>query len=140
MNRLEPGLTLRMKNEARRIQDQHRRLSELKDEIASALSAHAMQRASEYFDRFVEALEAHFSVEEQLFFPAIHGIDAEIGETVDQLISAHALMRDQMAGLSRVFASGDGRECARQLENLIALLQHHERAEERVMRRASGSD
>lgn len=134
--RLEPGLRLRMKSEARRIADQHRRLEGLKDQVASEMSGASLKDARASFELYAEALEAHFAVEERFYFPAIHGLDAELAKAVEALLVEHERFRSQVSDLLGYFVSGDGAACAALLETLVNELAAHERAEERAMRRA----
>ena len=138
-NRVEPGLALRMRSEARRISEQHRRLAELKDEVSAALSNESMGSARVRFQRFAEALGAHFDVEEQVFFPAIHGIDPELGRTVDELVTAHERLRGELAVLLAHLGSGEPSACVLLLDDLVKQLQMHERVEEWAMERAARS-
>ena len=139
-NRVEPGLALRMRNEARRIAEQHRRIAELKEEVSKALSGDSMRHACETFERFAEALGAHFDVEEQLFFPAIHGIDAELARTVDELVTAHGRLREDMAVLLGHFSAGERSACMPLLDALVEEIRTHERTEEWAMDRAGRRD
>lgn len=136
--RLEPGLKMRMKSEARRIAEQHRRLVVLRDEVTTELSRLSLGAAGDAFARFAEALEAHFTVEERLYFPAIQSLDPELWDAVESLLSSHRRLRRRVADLLDHFASGNGFACAILLKALIDELRAHEREEEQVMTRAGG--
>ena len=104
LERPEPGLTLRMKAEARRIANQHSRLEELRDRVTAEISRLSLQGARTEFERFADALEAHFAMEEKLFLPAIGSLDPELGRAVEELLGEHRLLRRRVSDLMDHFA------------------------------------
>jgi iron-sulfur cluster repair protein YtfE (RIC family) len=133
VHRIEVGLRLRMKREVTRIKAQHRRLEDLRHEVTSEISRRSVETAGVAFGRFAEALEAHFIVEEQIFFPAVHGLDGNNGEAIEALLEDHARIRRRVTELRGHFSSGNGFGCAVQLDALVGDLRVHEQEEERVM-------
>ena len=136
LERPEPGLTLRMKAEARRIANQHSRLEELRGRVTAEISRLSLQTARSAFERFAVALEDHFAVEEKFFLPALGSLDPEVGRAVEELLGEHQLLRRRVSDLMDHFAAGNGFACAILLDALIGELRAHERDEERVLARA----
>lgn len=139
VERSEPGLRLRMKSEARRIAQQHARLEELRERVTVELVNLSLASACTEFEVLAEALEAHFRVEERVFFPAVHGQGGALGQDVEALVREHQSLRQRIGTVRSHFAASNGLACAITLDKLIQELQRHEREEERVMARVGDS-
>ncbi len=137
VRRLEPGLKLRMKREGRRIADQHRQLLKLRNRVTAEIARPSVPGARAAFSEFAEALEAHFGVEERIYFPAVRGLDKELRAAVDALVVEHRELRLRVTDLTAGFESGNGFVCLIKLESLIDQLKHHERREEDLIALAS---
>ena len=134
----QPGLEKRVGREARRISSQHRQLDELYGLIARALQDNAPEPARASFVRFCDALEAHFSLEDGFYFPAVHGMRPELGAELDQLSSAHESFRRQIQELSPLFEAGELARCEPLFDQLIIELARHEGQEEELLARIRG--
>jgi len=86
----QPGLRLRVGREARRISSQHRQLDTFYGMVLDSLSNGRAERARSEFLRFHDALEAHFTVEEQIHFPALHGLRPELDAELATLVEVHS--------------------------------------------------
>jgi hemerythrin-like domain-containing protein len=71
--------------------------------------------------------EAHFSVEEQILLPALHGLDVA-DEPVNRVVAEHAAIRRRAADMS-----DDAQPAVDDLHRLGGLLERHIRYEERVL-------
>jgi iron-sulfur cluster repair protein YtfE (RIC family) len=131
--RQEPGLHLRMKNESRRIAEQHHRLAELRGRVTEEIQARSVAGARSAFTDFSGALEAHFGVEEKIYFPAVRGLDDQLRTAVDGLLAEHRKLRIRVRDLTQRFESGNGFACLVVLQALIDELEEHEQREEAVM-------
>jgi len=131
----DAGLKLRMRGEERRISSQHRQLEELFDRVMKSVRVGGIQKAVNDFLLFSTALEAHMSVEEDIYFPALHGLRNDVGDELGELIDEHQRIREQLADLRLNLASNDEDEGLEALERLAADVDRHEQTEEKLIAR-----
>lgn len=132
----QPGLRLRVAQEARRIASQHRQLDGLHGLVAGALERRAPAQARTAFARFRDALDAHMSVEEELFFPALHGLRPGLEAELAELVRDHRRFRRNLDALAGAFDDGNAAACAKGLASFTAAFSEHERREERLIGRS----
>jgi len=126
----QPGLRLRLAQEARRIAGQHAWLASVEATVLRVLQRGTPAEARDALDAYRGALAAHFELEERLHFPALHGLRPELAPAIEALVADHARLRADLEALgARVGtvardAVTDGfRACAAQL------LDHEQREE-----------
>lgn len=134
--RHDPGRQLRVKHETRRIAEQHVRLGELRSRVTAEIRDRSVPGARAAFRDFAVALEAHFRVEENIYFPSLQVLDEQSRSAIDDLLEEHRKLRLRVRDLIQRFASGNGFACLVVLKALIDELQNHEQREEAVMARA----
>lgn len=131
----DAGLRLRMRSEERRITSQHERLDALCRDVYRRIDEDGPAGACGDYDLFVTALDAHMTVEEDIYFPAIHGLRSETGTQLTRLVEAHAALRSAAEEIRRRLEGGD-REGARSgLDRLAQDVSRHEREEEDLLAR-----
>lgn len=135
----QPGLRLRVNLEARRISSQHRQLDALYAAVAQALEAGEANGAKESFARFWDALDAHFTLEDRLYFPALHGLRQELEGELAQLVREHREFRRDLEHLKARIDGGDLSSCGALLEQLAVALAAHELREEQLVERLGGA-
>ena len=86
----ESGLRYRMRRALRQIGDQHRQLHEIQDRLAAALASGERPEARDAFVRYRHAIGAHFELEDEVFFPALHGLHPGEREDLEALGLDHA--------------------------------------------------
>ena len=132
---------MRLAHEARRIAAQHAYLDALESTTQLALQSgdgDAMRRALRAFGG---SLDAHFTIEEQVQFPALHGLHPEMGAELAALVTDHDRFRGTVDGLHASVAGGD--PVARRGEvldgfaGLCADLAAHEAREEALLARGT---
>jgi len=110
------------------------------------LDAGSVDRARAEFQRFHDALDAHFTVEEQIHFPALHGLRPELDAELADLVAEHRVFRETLAELTgrleraALEASAETLEasaetldaCAAALDRFVIDLARHEGREERM--------
>ena len=136
----QPGLRLRLDREMRRIAEQHERLRTLYRALVEATRPETPNgTAGAAFARYYEAVHAHFSMEERVAFPALHGLHPEFGTELEALVREHADVCDALDALGRSIEakSHDG---AGQLQSLASLLERHEAREEALVAALVSSD
>ncbi len=122
-----------MQRERRVISSQHRQLDDFTLRLAAALDAGEADAARAAFQRFSDALEAHLSLEDGLYFPALQGLRPELRNDLETLTSEHHALRERLAGLARLVERGRCAACQRPLERLASELADHEGREEGLL-------
>jgi len=130
----EPGVHWRMQGEARRISSQHRQLDLFYGMLEEALERGSLQGARVAFVRFRDALDAHITLEDKVFFPALHGLlPPELGAQLTGLVREHEAMRRVLDELQDLLAEGAVESCVRELDAFAEQIADHERREERLL-------
>ena len=127
------GLAARVRREALRIAAQHHQLDEFHAVFEDALARGDVSRARVSFANFGGALEAHFSLEEEFYFPALHGYRRDLAGELARFSHEHAALRTGMAQLTQQLARGQLAACKLELEAWVAQLLAHERLEEALL-------
>jgi hypothetical protein len=131
----ETGLEHRLKRAARQMVDQHRHLGPIRAELAAALANGSAGLSVRAFRNFFEALEAHFRLEGEMFFPALHGLHPEFASDLYELDRDHVRLVEQLSSLGRRIEAGETGGCSAALEAFEAELGEHERREETLVER-----
>ena len=134
MDQIDIGLQRRIERLVRQIASQHRSLGALYGDLTAEFGKDARARAFDLYERYVEAVLAHFALEEACLFPACRGLNPEIGRELRALFLEHEFFVEEMERLKRrVFEekAADGRGALDEFYNAI---EAHERKEERLVR------
>ncbi|MBW2274851.1 MAG: hemerythrin domain-containing protein [Deltaproteobacteria bacterium] len=126
----QPGLRLRMLQEARRIVSQHRQLDVFQEKVAQALEQGDPARVLELFTHFREALEAHIRMEEVTHFPALHGLHPNWDAQLTELVREHQTFRTSLAETAESLRRGQLESFKRSYQAFLRTLTAHEAAEE----------
>ena len=78
--------------------------------------------------KIFDELTVHTTIEEEIFYPAIHDTDDDIAETVDEGVQEHHVAKVLMDELDQVEAGSD--EWIAKMTVLIESVQHHAEEEE----------
>lgn len=135
MNRIaaDRGLRHRLHRTARRILDQHHTLHDFHRSVTKKLTHGPKDEIRAAFVRYRVALTAHFELEERVFFPAVHGADANQNRQIRQLIGMHSRMLVELAHLADSIESLPRDEFSRRLADFATILASHERQEETLL-------
>lgn len=133
MNLKQNGLSRRLAIEARRISSQHRQLDELYGLLLGALDHEPLASVRRGFERFRDALEAHFAMEDDVHFPAFHGLRPELEGRLTELVEEHKVMRKGLDEVQSHFRDGDLENGAKALDALVVRLARHEEVEEQLI-------
>ena len=125
-----PGLRLRLAHEGRRIAGQHDYLAALEATTRRALERGDAREMGEALRGFEGALCAHFDLEEQVHFPALHGHDPATGPELETLVTEHRGFRASLAQLRATAEAGDRAPVAAAFDALVVALRTHESREE----------
>jgi hypothetical protein len=126
----QSGLGRRLRIEARRISSQHRQLDELYELLVEALREGVPATVCRGFERFRDALEAHFTMEDNVHFPALHGLRPDLERSLTELAHEHRSMRLALDLVHACFNAGDLDGGMDRLDALAETLATHEELEE----------
>jgi len=127
------GLLYRVKRAARQIGEQHALLDEILRALRPAIERGDAPEARSLIERYRRAIEAHFTLEEDVFFPAIHGLHPNHAKELEVLGAEHARFRQQLDRLGALLDNGLG-EFEAGLGSYERDLAVHESREERLVR------
>jgi hemerythrin len=134
----QPGLRLRLAHEARRIASQHDYLDALVSTTRSTLEHGERDEVRRALHGFRGAVEAHFDLEEQVHFPALHGADPGRDAQLAELERDHAALRLELADLeAQARADRERAALVGGFDALVDRLASHEAREERLLAEAS---
>ena len=133
----EPGLLLRMSSDTRRMFGQHRQLEDFSGLVASALAGGSLRSARLAFTRFRDALEAHITVEDQMFFPAVRGLRPGLDAHLAQLVREHARFREHLDELHELLAKGSAEAFGKSFGDFREDFAQHEAREEQIISAAT---
>ena len=133
MQRFETGLEHRLKRAARQIVDQHRHLGPIRAELGAALDGAEPERARTAYRNYAEAIEAHFRLESEVFFPALHGLHPQFARELHALDADHTRLCRDLGDLGRRIESGTIDGCAAGLAAFAAELVAHDGREEKLV-------
>jgi hypothetical protein len=133
MNHMKDGLLYRVKRAARQIGEQHANLDEILRGFEPLLTRGDSAAVRELFQRYRGALDAHFSLEEGVFFPALHGLHPERSRELEELGAEHRGFLAKLEGLAGEL-DRDLVGFGRGLKAIAGEFAAHESREERVVR------
>jgi hemerythrin superfamily protein len=136
VNETQPdsGLRYRLRRVARQIGDQHRSIGEIFRVLCCAVADRTKSEAAESLHRYREAVCAHFDLEEEVFFPAIHGLEMTRAHELRDLLRAHEHFRQELDNLADDFEETPPEDFQERLCQLDELLTIHEGVEEKLLR------
>ena len=131
------GLKMRMRGEERRIASQHRQLGDLFEQVTESVARGGSRKAVGEFLLFSTALDAHMSVEEDIYFPALHGLRSDLANELEALVREHELIRAELSQIRIVLAKADRAAAFAAFDQLVDVLNRHEREEEELIARVT---
>jgi hypothetical protein len=136
----QPGLRLRLAHVSRRLPAQHGFLNALLATTSRALERMAPAEAQEALLGFRGALDAHFQLEEEVYFPALHGLQPGLEVEIAELAREHHALRDRLLVLEGRASREPGPVVAQEFVELSHALRQHEAREERVFTVEASND
>ena len=133
----QSGLKLRLRSEERRIESQHQRLDILCRDVYSALDKNGPHAAINDFLLYEAAVEAHMTIEEETYFPAIHGLRTDLGSELSDLVQDHVAIRMGLKEIKAHLKSNSTSPAMLSLEALGRQFYTHEINEEELFARVS---
>jgi iron-sulfur cluster repair protein YtfE (RIC family) len=133
MRRMETGLRHRLRRAARQMATQHEHLRTLIHAIADAAEDGRVAEIPESVDRLRGAIEAHFSLEDDVFFPALHGLRPEAGRDLNALMREHVDFLEELARLRTDLTTDALDTFAKGYRAFCKSIAEHECREERLV-------
>jgi hypothetical protein len=133
----DKGLRMRMRGEERRISSQHKQLGDLYDRVLASIDGGGPRMALNDFLLFSTALEAHMAVEEDIYFPALHGLRNDVGDELRGLVEEHARIRSELPRVQKRLNDRNETDARQALDALADLVGRHEKKEEILLARIS---
>jgi iron-sulfur cluster repair protein YtfE (RIC family) len=128
---------MRLRREALRVASQHHQLDQFHEVFENALARGDAAAAQQSFARFADALEAHFKLEEEVYFPALHGRDGGAAHELGELVREHDALREALDDIHTALRARDLPACDAAIAAWLPRLVLHERREEALMARES---
>ncbi len=132
----QPGLRIRLARQGTGIASQHRQLDVFVRDVSQALRPGQRRECETAMFRLQGALNAHFAVEEQVVFPALHGLHSELADRILALERDHERLREDVDRLALAIVASDIITAQGALQEFDAALSAHERLEERILENA----
>lgn len=137
------GLRFRVKRAARQIADQHQQMEAALRRVEDSLEKGSADDVREHFQSYRGALDAHFSLEDGVFFPALHGLHPDCASELEALAAEHRVFLERLVILRETLEGRGMSAFGHALRRLAAELMAHESREERLVRsvsRLAGAD
>jgi iron-sulfur cluster repair protein YtfE (RIC family) len=132
MNQMETGLRHRLRRAARQMTTQHEHLRALHAALVQSLENERIGEVREGVERLRSAVEAHFSLEDGVFFPAVHGLHPESARELRGFVREHEDFLRELAALSDMLATGTLDAFAQRYRDFCESVAGHEAREERL--------
>jgi nucleotide-binding universal stress UspA family protein len=130
---MDTGLRYRMKRAARQIASQHRHIRSAFEAIREAAARGAAREVRTALAGLQSAVHAHFSLEEGVFFPAIHGLHPEYREALDTLSREHVRFAAELRRMAEGLEFSGLARFTSAFEALVSSLAAHEGREEELV-------
>jgi len=137
MDPMATGLRYRLRRASRQIAEQHQHMRELGGELEQALQDQLPDKLKDVLLRFHAAMEAHFALEDGVFFPALHGLHPEQRDELEELSRQHQNFGLEMERLRQRLEEGSLERFGTAFHELVKGLGLHEQREEKVVRSLS---
>jgi hemerythrin superfamily protein len=121
------------KNVGRKIATQHRLLKSLFEGLGTALSAHDDDSAQRRTAGLRRALDAHFLLEEEHYFPRVRDEQPDRETDLQRLVEDHLTMRSCVEQVSAQLDRAEWEAAARTFNDLRARFQRHEASEREIV-------
>ena len=133
MRQMETGLRHRLRRAVRQMATQHEHLRTLIHAIADSIEVGRVAEIQESVDRLRGAIEAHFSLEDDVFFPALHGLRPETGRELNALMREHGDFLEELSRLRNGLTTGTLADFAKGYQAFSQSIAEHECREERLV-------
>ena len=109
----------------------HNRVRGLFGRFKDAEDENKTAEQAELAGKIVEELEIHTTIEEEIFYPAVHDLSSPIGDVVDEGLEEHHVAKTLIGELQPLEAGSD--QWVAKMKVLIESVEHHAEEEEKEM-------
>lgn len=113
--------------------EQHSRLDQLVLGLEGAFSNGSIGAASEALDALTDALEEHFGLEEQVYFPLVERLSREHAPAIQAAKLGHQRVRERLEQVRELIGEGQLVPARRALHLLLERFRTHEADETRLI-------
>lgn len=107
----------------------HSELDQLVNNLVEAVARAKPEPAGSALEELAEAMEVHFTVEEELYFPVIENLSERHLPVLQHARLAHLKLRSQLAELRERLGEGEMPAAQKVLAALLGRFRSHEEAE-----------
>ncbi|MEW8691383.1 MAG: hemerythrin domain-containing protein [Candidatus Thiodiazotropha endolucinida] len=111
----------------------HRRCDEIFVEMEQAIMQHKWPEADRLCQAFINSMEHHFKIEEELLFPALLKATTQANGPVNVMMMEHEQMRHLMSQLVSSLDNMTRSLSAGYVETLLVTMQQHNMKEESIL-------
>ncbi|RDE24559.1 hemerythrin domain-containing protein [Motiliproteus coralliicola] len=111
----------------------HRRCDEFFNQAEEAVSQGKWDEAQQGWSEFQQAIEHHFSMEEQVLFPAFEQATGSTAGPTSVMRMEHDQMRQLFAQVGQALGAKDADTLLGASETLMILMQQHNMKEEQIL-------
>jgi hemerythrin superfamily protein len=111
--------------------EDHKEVRGLFEQFRSAQESDDTGTMKEVVTKVFEELEIHTTIEEEIFYPAIRGLDEDLDETIDESFEEHHVVDVLMNEMRDLSAGAD--EWVAKFTVLMENVEHHADEEEKEM-------
>ena len=126
---IEPDLRCRIRRTARLVGGQYERFAPIFAELNDAIASGDTREAETAAFRLEGAMQAHFLLEEQMFFPALQGLYTDREPELSALVKDHEHLRAQLRALVDRILACQLQLAAKSVADCSAALLEHEARE-----------
>lgn len=117
----------------RRVEQQHKNLEALRREVNATIASGVREDIRLSVNGYSGAVEAHFDLEEQAYYPSPADVDSDASANLTALLDDHERLRLDLKQLRELVTGGDLDEFAKAFESFTHDLSEHEAREEATM-------
>ncbi|MEH6649756.1 MAG: hemerythrin domain-containing protein [Motiliproteus sp.] len=111
----------------------HRHCDALFSDTESAVSQNNWQKAVSHWALFHNSIEQHFTIEEEILFPAFEQATGSSGGPTSVMRIEHVQMRQLFGQIAAAMEAKDSEETLGLTETLMILMQQHNMKEEQIL-------
>ena len=111
----------------------HRNCDQLYAKAENAAAKNDWEAANEAFNEFIDAMERHFGIEEQVLFPAFEEETGMATGPTEMMRMEHEQMRTLFAEMKEAMEQQDSDNYLGEAETLLIMMQQHNIKEEQIL-------
>jgi hemerythrin-like domain-containing protein len=131
---------LKLRKASRRIASQHHRLESFYSIVSNALARGEEQEADAGLTSFIDALDAHFTLEESEWFPALAKTRSTLRQEVSELAEEHEKFRHDLEQVRKRLRMREFEASIAYFDYLLNELARHDDREERMLASIASAD